>query len=87
MEPYLAEPWWNPRGNLIPQPRKQTLVEPYLKALEEARGTLLKPWWWNLRGTLPCRTLVEPWWNRRGTLVEPSWNLMSGPPRTTPEPT
>ena len=26
------------------------------------------------------------WWNSGGTLVEPSWNLTSGPPRTTPEP-
>ena len=25
-------------------------------------------------------------WNPGGTLVEPSWNLTSGPPRTTPEP-
>ena len=25
-------------------------------------------------------------WNLRGTLVEPSWNLTSRPPRTTPEP-
>ena len=25
-------------------------------------------------------------WNVGGTLVEPSWNLTSGPPRTTPEP-
>ena len=25
-------------------------------------------------------------WNPRGTLVEPSWNLTSGPPRTTPQP-
>ena len=30
----------------------------------------------------PCRT----WWNYGGTLVEPSWNLASGLPRTTPEP-
>ena len=28
---------------------------------------------------------MEPWWNPGGTLVEPSWNLTSGPPRT-PEP-
>ena len=32
------------------------------------------------------QNLVEPWWNVGGTLVEPSWNLTSGPPRTTPEP-
>ena len=25
-------------------------------------------------------------WNPGGTLLEPSWNLSSGPPRTTPEP-
>ena len=55
--------------------------------------------WWN-----PRRTLVEPswkpWWDplepylnhpaalmeAGGTLVEPWWNLTSGPPRTTPEP-
>ena len=30
--------------------------------------------------------LVEPPWNPGGTLVEPSWNLTSGPLRTTPEP-
>ena len=35
--------------------------------------------WWKFGGTL-----VEPWWNPGGTLVvEPSWNLTSGPPRTT----
>ena len=80
---FMVEPSWNPCG---------TLVEPYLKALEEPRGTLLEPWWWNLHGTLPCRTwwnpggtLVEPWWNpggTRGTLVEPHLK----PPRTTPQP-
>ena len=32
------------------------------------------------------QNLVELWWNPSGTLVEPSWNLTSGPPRTTPEP-
>ena len=31
------------------------------------------------------KSLVEPWWDPGGTLVEPSWNLTSGPPRT-PEP-
>ena len=39
----------------------------------------------------PSQNLVEPSWNPGGTLVEPwwnprSWNLTSGPPRTTPEP-
>ena len=29
---------------------------------------------------------MEPWWNPGGTLVEPSGNLTSGSPRTTPEP-
>ena len=29
---------------------------------------------------------MELWWNPRGTLVEPSWNLPAGPPRTIPEP-
>ena len=29
---------------------------------------------------------MEPWWNLGGTLVDPSWNLTSGPPRTTLEP-
>ena len=43
---------------------------------------------WNPCGILPQnhpgppRTLAEP----GGTLVEPSWTLTSGPPRTTPEP-
>ena len=51
-------------------------------ALAEPRGTLVEPSW-NPRGT---------WWNLvelGGTwrkLVEPSWNLTSGPPRTTPAP-
>ena len=34
----------------------------------------------------PPRSPRRTSWNFRGTLVEPSWNLTSGPPRTTPEP-
>ena len=34
----------------------------------------------------PQQILVERSWNPGGTLVEPSWNLTSGPPRTTPQP-
>ena len=33
----------------------------------------------------PSQNLVEPWWSPGRTLVEPSWNLTSRPPRTTPE--
>ena len=40
-----------------------------------------------------ARNTPQPWqprgtrvWNPSGTLVEPLWNLTSGPPRTTPEP-
>ena len=29
---------------------------------------------------------MEAWWKPGGSLVEPWWNLASGPPRTTPEP-
>ena len=36
---------------------------------------------WNPVG--PCGTFL---WKPGGTLVKPSWNLTSGPPRTTPEP-
>ena len=34
----------------------------------------------------PSQILVEHWWNPGGSLVEASWNLTSGLPRTTPEP-
>ena len=34
----------------------------------------------------PSQNRVEPWWNPRGILVEPSWNLSSGSPQTNPEP-
>ena len=46
---------------------------------------------WNPRGTLPQTTLTTPQTSQNlvepgGTLVEPLWNLISGPPQTTPEP-
>ena len=34
----------------------------------------------------PPRSPHRTSWNPGGTLVEPSWNLTSGPPQTTPEP-
>ena len=34
----------------------------------------------------PPRSPRRTSWNPGGSLVEPSWNLTSGPPRTTPEP-
>ena len=34
----------------------------------------------------PSQNLVEPWRNFGGNLMEPSWKLTSGPPRTPPEP-
>ena len=34
----------------------------------------------------PPRSLRRTSWNPGGSLVEPWWNLTSGPPRTTPEP-
>ena len=88
----LVEPWWNCRETL-----PQTTPD-HPAALAEPCGTLVMELWWNPGGILsnltsnhpgpprsPCR-LVEPWWNPGGTLVEPSWNLTSGPPRTSPEP-
>ena len=77
----LVEPCWNPGG---------TFVEPYLKpprTTPQPLQNLLEPWW-NPGRTLPQTTpqpsqnLVELWWNPG----EPSWNLTSAPPRTTPEP-
>ena len=82
--------WWNPGG---------ILVEPYLKPPRTTRTTpqpsqnLVEPCW-NPGGTLPqtipdhpapSQNLVEPCWNPGGTLVEPLWNLASGPPRMRPQ--
>ena len=86
VEPYLKLFWSTPAlaepgGNLVETWWYLKITPDHPAALAEPGG---EPWC-NPRKTLPQSTpeplqnLVEIWWN-------PSWNLTSGPPRTTPEP-
>ena len=75
---------WNPGGALVecswnlasnhPGPPRRTLWNP-ARTLVELYGTLPRRTWWNAGGT---GTLVEPWWNPRGTLPQGH----PGPPRS-----
>ena len=86
----LVERWWNFRGTLHnltsnhPRLSQDPCVEPSSRGTLHQTTTsqnLVEP-----RITpLPSQNLVEPWWNRGGTLVQPWWNPGGTLPQTTPD--